>query len=110
MIQVQTTTANKQEALKIADRLVKDKLAACAQVVGPIASTYRWQGKVETAEEWLVLVKTRTELYAHVETTIRKMNSYENPEIIAVPIERAVPEYLSWLYSETISADDLTEV
>ena len=55
MIQIQVTTADKQEALKIADHLVSEKLAACAQVVGPIVSTYRWQGKVEVADEWLVL-------------------------------------------------------
>lgn len=101
MIQIQVTTADKQEALKIADQMVSEKLAACAQVVGPIVSTYRWQGKVETADEWLVLIKTRTELYTKVEAAVRKMHSYENPEIIAIPIDRTAPDYLSWVYQET---------
>ncbi len=105
MIQIQTTTSNKPEAQKIADRLVKDRLAACAQVVGPISSTYRWQEKVEAAEEWLVLIKTRTELFDNVEVAIRKINSYENPEIIASPIERSSNDYLSWVYAETDSAE-----
>ena len=101
MIQVQVTTGDKQEALKIADHLVSEKLAACAQVVGPIVSTYRWQGKVEVADEWLVLIKTRTELYSKVEAAVRKMHSYENPEIVAIPIDRTTPDYLSWVYQET---------
>ena len=101
MIQVQVTTGDKQEALKIANHLVSEKLAACAQVVGPIVSTYRWQGKVEVADEWLVLIKTRTELFTEVEAAVRKMHSYENPEIIATPIDRTTPDYLSWVYQET---------
>jgi len=96
-IQVLTTTETKEEAEKIAQYLVEQKLAACMQITGPIASTYRWKGKVETACEWLCLIKTREELYDKVETAIKKLHSYETPEIIAIPIIKGSSEYLSWL-------------
>jgi periplasmic divalent cation tolerance protein len=96
-IQVMTTTETKEEAEKIAQYLVEQKLAACVQITGPIASTYRWKGKVENAQEWLCLIKTREELYDKVETAIKKLHSYETPEIFAVPIIKGSSEYLSWL-------------
>ena len=85
-IQVFTTTETKEEAEKIAQYLVEQKLAACVQITGPIASTYRWKGKVENAQEWLCVIKTREDLYDKVEKSIKKLHSYETPEIIAVPI------------------------
>ena|SRR5450759_1308534 len=96
-IQIFTTTETKEEAGKIAQYLVAEKLAACVQITGPIASTYRWKGKVENAQEWLCLIKTRDDLYNKVETAIKKLHSYETPEIIAVPIIKGSSEYLSWL-------------
>ena len=96
-IQIFTTTETKEEAEKIAQYLVEQKLAACVQITGPIASTYRWKGKVETANEWHCLIKTREELYDKVETAIKKLHSYETPEIIVIPIIKGSSEYLSWL-------------
>jgi len=96
-IQVFTTTETKEEAEKIAQYLAEQKLAACVQITGPIASTYRWKGKVETAQEWLCLIKTREDLYDKVEKAIKELHSYETPEIIAVPIVKGTSEYLSWL-------------
>jgi periplasmic divalent cation tolerance protein len=96
-IQVFTTTETKEEAEKIAQYLVEQKLAACVQITGPIASTYRWKGKVENAQEWLCVIKTREDLYDKVEKSIKKLHSYETPEIIAVPILKGSSEYLSWL-------------
>ena len=96
-IQIMTTTETKEEAEKIAQYLVEQKLAACVQITGPIASTYRWKGKVENAREWQCLIKTREELYDKVETAIKKLHSYETPEIIAVPIIKGSSEYLNWL-------------
>jgi Uncharacterized protein involved in tolerance to divalent cations len=96
-LQVLTTTETKEEAGKIAQYLVEQKLAACVQITGSITSIYRWKGKVETAQEWLCLIKTREELYSKVETAIKKLHSYETPEIIAVPIIKGSSEYLSWL-------------
>jgi Uncharacterized protein involved in tolerance to divalent cations len=92
-----TTTETKEEAEKIAQYLVEQKLAACVQITGPITSIYRWKGKVENAQEWLCLIKTRDDLYNKVEAAIKKLHSYETPEIIAVPIIKGSTEYLSWL-------------
>ena len=100
-IQVTTTTATKEEAQKIARHLVAQRVAACVQIAGPIISTYRWQGKVETAEEWLCVIKTRESLYPELEKAIISLHSYETPEIIAVPIIKGSREYLSWLKRET---------
>ena len=100
-IQISTTTETKEEAQKIAHYLVEQKLAACAQITGPIESTYRWKGKVETAGEWLCLIKTRESLFGKVEAAIKKLHPYETPEIIAVPIVKGSKEYLAWLNNET---------
>ena len=96
-IQITTTTETKEEAEKIAQYLVEQKLAACVQITGPIASTYRWKGKVETACEWLCLIKTREDFFDKVEAAIKKLHSYETPEIIAMPIVKGTKEYLSWI-------------
>ncbi len=96
-IQITTTTETREQAQTIARHLMVEKLAACVQIVGPITSTYRWKGKMENAQEWLCLIKTREELYGKVETAIKKLHSYEIPEIIAVPIIKGSKEYLRWI-------------
>jgi len=96
-IQVQTTTARREEAEAIAAELVDKRLAACAQIVGPIASTYRWEDETETAQEWLLLIKTTAEAYETVEEAIRLLHSYEVPEIIALPVVRGSEAYLHWV-------------
>ena len=96
-IQVLTTTGSRADAQAIADALVEQRLAGCVQVVGPITSTYRWQGKVETAEEWLCLAKSRRDLYEAVERAIRAVHPYEEPEILAVPVTAGSASYLRWL-------------
>ncbi|HDQ03938.1 MAG TPA: divalent-cation tolerance protein CutA [Deltaproteobacteria bacterium] len=99
-IQISTTTATKEDAQKIARYLVEQKLAACAQILGPIESAYTWKGQVETADEWLCLIKTREELFAEVDAAIKKLHPYETPEIITVPIVQGSKEYLQWLDEE----------
>jgi periplasmic divalent cation tolerance protein len=99
-IQVSTTTETKEQAQTIAQHLVGAKFAACVQITGPITSIYRWKGKVENAQEWLCLIKTRDDLYNKVETAIKSLHSYETPEIIAVPIVKGSKEYLNWLDNE----------
>ena len=96
-IQVATTTGSKPDAEGIAAALVQVRLAACVQIFGPVTSCYRWQGQVETAEEWLCTIKTTQEAYPRVEQKIRELHSYEEPEIIAVPIVAGSPGYLQWL-------------
>jgi periplasmic divalent cation tolerance protein len=96
-IQVMTTVETKEQAQSIARYLVEEKLAACVQITGAAFSTYRWAGKIETAREYLCLIKTRKDLFARVESAIKKLHSYETPEIIAVPIVNGSKEYLKWL-------------
>jgi periplasmic divalent cation tolerance protein len=99
-IQISTTTETKEQAQKIARHLVEQKLAACVQISGPIESTYRWKGKVENAQEWLCLIKTREDFFEKIESAIKKLHSYETPEIIAVPIVKGSKEYLKWMDEE----------
>jgi periplasmic divalent cation tolerance protein len=99
-IQVSTATETKEQAQKIAQYLVEQKLAACVQILGPITSTYRWKDKVENAKEWLCLIKTQEGLYKELEKAILNLHSYETPEIIAVPIVQGSSGYLSWLENE----------
>jgi periplasmic divalent cation tolerance protein len=102
-IQISTTTETKEQAQKIAKYLVEQKLAACVQISGPIKSIYHWKENIETASEFLCLIKTRTSLFKKVETAIKKLHSYETPEIIATPIVKGSREYLNWLDDETES-------
>jgi periplasmic divalent cation tolerance protein len=99
-LQVVTTTEHKEDAEKIGKALVEKRLAACAQLVGPITSTYWWKGTIETAEEWLCYVKTHKSLYDELEKAIKSIHPYETPEIIAVPIVCGSDDYLEWLNSE----------
>jgi periplasmic divalent cation tolerance protein len=100
-IQVVTTAPSADEARRIATALVEERLAACVQIVGPIESIYRWQGKVETAAEWQCWIKTRRQQFDSVEAAIRRLHSYELPEILAMPIAAGSEQYLKWLSHET---------
>jgi periplasmic divalent cation tolerance protein len=96
-VQVLTTAGSEQEAQRIADSLVEDRLAACVQVVGPIASTYRWRGEIEREREWQCLAKTEARRYDEVEAAIRRLHSYEEPEILAIPVLAGSSGYLGWI-------------
>jgi periplasmic divalent cation tolerance protein len=96
-VQVLTAVASEEEAGRIAELLVERKLAACVQVVGPIVSRYRWQGKVEEEREWQCLVKTTRGAYERAEVAIREVHSYDEPEIVATPIVAGSPGYLAWI-------------
>ena len=100
-IQVVTTAGSQDEAQRIAEALVGDRLAACVQVSGPIRSTFHWKGQTETEEEWHCVAKTRAGLFESVEQAIRQAHSYDVPEILAVPIVAAGNDYLAWLKAET---------
>jgi len=99
-VQIATTVATAEEAATIAHMLVEKRLAACVQVLGPMSSCYRWQGKIERADEHLCLIKSKKDLFAEIEEAIRSVHSYEVPEIIALPICAGSREYLGWLASE----------
>lgn len=96
-IQVLTTAGSEEEATRIADLLLDRRLAACVQIVGPIVSRYRWQGKLEQEQEWQCLAKTEATLYGEVEAAIRTVHSYEEPEILAIPILAGSRGYLEWV-------------
>ncbi|HVD85913.1 MAG TPA: divalent-cation tolerance protein CutA [Solirubrobacterales bacterium] len=96
-VQVLTTVGSEEEAGRIASLLVERRLAACVQVVGPIASRYRWRGKVEEEREWQCLAKTTRAAYERVEAAIREAHSYEEPEIVATEIVAGSAGYLAWI-------------
>ena len=106
-VQITTTTGARHDAERIAAELVSRRLAACVQISGPIASTYRWQGAVETAEEWCCTVKTSREQFAAIEEVIKQLHSYELPELIATPIVDGSEAYLKWL-GEQLGSDSST--
>jgi periplasmic divalent cation tolerance protein len=99
-IQVITTTETEADAQVIAKALVDRRLAGCVQIIGPITSTYRWEGKIETAGEWLCVIKSRADLYEALEEAIRDVHPYDVPEILAVPVTAGSKDYLDWLDNE----------
>lgn len=100
-VQVTTTTATQEEASQIARTSVERRLAACAQVLGPVVSTYWWQGGIETAGEWMCLLKTPASEFESLARHIRSEHSYATPEITATPISLGSPDYLAWIERET---------
>ncbi len=91
------TCPDQATATRIADTLVEDRLCACVNLIPGIRSIYRWEGKPESAEEVLMLIKTRADRYPALEEAIRSMHPYELPEIIALPVETGLPGYLKWV-------------
>jgi periplasmic divalent cation tolerance protein len=96
-----TNLPGQDSARRVAEALIAGRLAACVNLLAPCASVYRWQGKIETAEEIPLLIKTLASHYGKVEAIIRQHHPYELPEIIAVPISAGLPEYLAWVAAET---------
>lgn len=96
-----TNLPDREAALRLARELVAQRLAACVNVLADCTSIYRWKGAVENAGEVPVLIKTRAERYAEIEAAIRGLHPYELPEIVAVPVERGLEEYLQWVADET---------
>lgn len=99
-IQLVTTTATRDDAETIARHLVEQRLAACVQILGPITSVYRWEGKVETAQEWQCVIKSRRSVWPQLEAAIRSKHRYQVPEILAFAIEDGHAPYLEWLAAE----------
>ena len=92
-----TTTAKAEDAGKIAMQLVERKLAACVQIVEPITSVYRWQGKIESEQEILLLIKSTQDLIPDIAELLDEIHPYEVPELVATPIIGGSTSYLSWL-------------
>jgi len=98
---VPTTAGSQQEAQRIAHTLVDRRLAACVNIVPQLRSIYRWQNKVEDAQEWLLLIKTTNQAFGRVRDTIRELHSYELPECVSVSVEDGSGAYLDWI-SESV--------
>ena len=98
---VLVTTADAEEGARLGRALVEERLAACANVVGPIRSIYRWEGAVEEADEHLVLLKARGADVAALEARVRALHSYDVPEVIALPVTAGSAPYLAWLADST---------
>jgi periplasmic divalent cation tolerance protein len=98
---VLSTAGSEQEARKIAHILVKRRLAACVNIVPQIQSIYRWKGEIESAQEWLLLIKTRADRFPAVRDAIGELHSYEVPECIVLEIEDGSLPYLQWLERAT---------
>jgi periplasmic divalent cation tolerance protein len=102
-IAVLVTVGSPEEGERIARALVEERVAACVNRVGPIKSTYRWQGKITCDEELLLIIKTRAALFAEVEARVKALHSYGTPEVIALPITAGARAYIEWLCAETQS-------
>ena len=95
------TTSSEEEGRKIAQALIEKRFAACVNLIKDIESIYRWKGKISDEKEILMMIKTRKKLYRSVEEEVKKLHSYEVPEIIALPISSGSKDYLYWMDSET---------
>jgi|SRR5450755_1626879 periplasmic divalent cation tolerance protein len=105
-IEVRSTTNSEQEADRICAAVINSLLAACAQVAGPIRSTYWWHGKIERADEYLIMMKTTHDMFDDIARVIRENHSYEVPDIVAVSIADGLADYLGWISAETRAAGE----
>jgi periplasmic divalent cation tolerance protein len=101
LIVVSTTVENKADAERLASILIERRLVACAQISSPLTSMYRWQGKIVTAEEFLLTLKTRKSLYETVAQVLRQEHPYQVPEVICQEVEMVDERYSSWITEET---------
>jgi periplasmic divalent cation tolerance protein len=97
-IEIITTSPSKKISQKIAESILKKKLAACAQTVGPVQSSYWWNNKIETAKEWLCIIKTEKKMFKLIENEIKFLHPYELPQIIYTsPIKGSI-KYMQWIH------------
>jgi periplasmic divalent cation tolerance protein len=104
VFQVESTTDSREEASEIATALVERRLAACVQVVGPIRSTFRWEERVQEAEEFLLLCKMAGERLDEATALIEELHSYDVPEVLAFEVAGGSRSYLEWVVEATKSA------
>ena len=100
-IVVLVTCGSEEEALNIAHSLVDERLAACVNLISPIRSIYRWEGKIWDEKEWLLIIKTGRERFEELEKKVKALHSYSVPEIIGLPIVEGSSSYLEWLKEMT---------
>ncbi len=98
---VLVTCGSEEEALKIANALVENRLAACVNLVAPIRSVYRWEGKIWDEKEWLLIIKTQKHRFEELEKKVKSLHSYSVPEITSLPITEGSSAYLDWIRENT---------
>lgn len=94
---VLTTAGSQSEARRIAEVLVERKLAACVNIISRVQSIYRWEGKTQEAEEWLLLIKSNKDLFEKLKDAIKELHPYELPECLSLTVEEGSEEYLNWV-------------
>jgi len=99
-IMIVSTTPTQSLAESIADALIERRLAACVQVEGPIRSTFRWEGKVETCQEWRITIKTTADRFDEIEAAISELHEYDVPEILTIPVQGGHEPYLAWMQQQ----------
>ena len=104
-IQVVTTTAGRPDAEMLAQAVLEKRLGACVQISGPIESRYWWNGRMETAAEWMVTIKTRRDLYAALEKLLLEKHPYDEPEILGTAVDEVSRGYLKWLNEQVKQTD-----
>jgi periplasmic divalent cation tolerance protein len=100
-IVVLVTCGSEEEATKIANSLVEERLAACVNMISPVRSIYRWEGKIWDEREWMLIIKTQRQRFEELEGKVKSFHSYSVPEIIALPIVEGASSYLNWLREMT---------
>lgn len=100
-VRVETTVDSREGAERLAALVVDERLAACAQVGGPISSFYRWESKVQSDEEWMVVIKTAADRLTALTERLVEAHPYDVPEIVAVPVVGGNPAYLEWVREES---------
>jgi periplasmic divalent cation tolerance protein len=96
---VLSTCPDAETAQRVSRAVVEGRLAACVSIVGPVTSVYRWHDAIETAGETLLIIKTAADRYAALESALRALHPYEVPEIVAVPVQQGLRDYLEWVRS-----------
>jgi periplasmic divalent cation tolerance protein len=99
-IVVLSTCDSEQEAVNLARQLVDQRLAACVSVIPGTRSVYRWKGKIEDSSEWMLLIKSRRDLFEALRAALMKLHTYEVPEVLALPVVDGSEAYLKWLDRE----------
>lgn len=97
LLEVRIACPSREEAQRLADLLVGERLAACCQVVGEVTSTYAWQGRVHHEPEWLLLAKTTAARFDALAARVDDAHPYETPEVVAAPLAYALPRYAAWV-------------
>jgi periplasmic divalent cation tolerance protein len=106
-IVVFSTCGSEQDAIKVARALVEAKVAACVNVLPNVRSVYRWKDAIEEESEWMLIIKSSRSLFAQLQAELRKVHSYEVPEVLAIPVVDGSAEYLGWLDRELGGSDTL---